>query len=100
MGSHSLSHSSPVRKKTTKNGSLDVKHDGKRRVGVRARELCEQAGGLGLSLFHSLSHCSPITVSVDVKHMKEEGWVSELRSCEQQEGGPELSFSIPFFARP
>ena len=65
MGSHSLSHSSPVRKKSNKQkkGSLDVKHDGKRRVGVRARELCEQAGGLGLSLFHSLSHCSPAPYS-------------------------------------
>ena len=28
---------------------VDVKHDERRRVGVRARELCEQAGGPELS---------------------------------------------------
>ena len=37
--------------------SVDVKHDERRKVGVRARELCEQAVGLGS---HSLSHCSPV----------------------------------------
>ena len=71
MGSHFLSHSSAVRKKKQKNKQTKnkngfsgrKKHDEKRRVGVRARELCEQAGGLGLSLFHSLSHCSPAPYS-------------------------------------
>ena len=47
LSSPSLFHSSPVRK--THTVSVDVKHDERRRVGVGARELCEQAGGLGLS---------------------------------------------------
>ena len=53
VGLHGLSFPVPFfprpQKKREKKGSLDIKHDGKRRVVVRARELCEQAGGLGLS---------------------------------------------------
>ena len=50
---------------------VDVKHDEKRRVGVRARELCEQAGGPELSF--SIPFFPPAviirrTVSGDVKH--------------------------------
>ena len=46
--------------KTKQKQTLDVKHDEKRRVGVRARDRCEQAGGAGLSFSHSLSHSSPV----------------------------------------
>ena len=55
VGLHGLSFPVPFlprpQKKREKKGSLDVKHDGKgwRRVVVRARELCEQAGGPALS---------------------------------------------------
>ena len=71
MGSHSLSHSSPVGKNNNNNKtvSVDVKHD-ERRMWVSELGCCvNRQVGLGS---HSLILCPifppSLTVSVDVKH--------------------------------
>ena len=117
LGSHSLSHSSPipniVMSQMSQMVSVDVivnRHE-RRRLCAELKSCMNREVGLGS---HSLSHSSPIPnivmtqmsqmVSVDVIVNRHEWWkkktVCRAQELYEQWGGPGLSFPIPLFPHP